>query len=74
MGTSRFGSSVEHAVPESQARSTSSSDGVDIELWTLDGDTGSCGFVDDLVSTVESRYVCRCPTDIEAESQLRIVK
>jgi hypothetical protein len=69
MSTSRLWASVEHAVPEGEAGSTSSSDGVDVELWTLNGNAGGGGLVNDLVSAVEARHVGRGPSDVKASRQ-----
>jgi len=69
MSTGRFRSGVEHPISESQARSSASGDGIDVELRALDRDTGSCRFVYNLITAIETGHVCGGTSNIETGCQ-----
>lgn len=69
MGTSRFRTGGEQTIPVEQNTTTSSSDGVDVQLGCLDGDTRRSGLKDVLKGPAEPRNVRGCPSHIETDNR-----
>ena len=64
-------SCFEESVLESEARSSASGDGVDVQLWGLDRDAGCCGLVGDLIAPGKTRDIRRGPPHVDPD---RLVK
>lgn len=66
LSTSALGTSAEEAIAECQARAAACSDGVDVKLGRLDGDTSCRRFVYNLVSSIETGHIGGGAADVQS--------